>query len=70
MPVQPKVQLTTGRKALLAARAIVLGVKDKERHKLEGAERIKWRRQINQKLYGQIESCKIPMIQGRGHLDR
>jgi len=51
MPVQPKVKLTTGRKALLqtkaklylkSAGAIVLGVKDNERHKLEGAERIKW----------------------------
>jgi len=71
MPVQPKVKLTTGRKALLQnAGAIVLGVKDNERHKLEGVERIKWKRQISQRLCGQIESCKITMCLGRGRLDR
>jgi len=63
MPVQPKVKLTTGRRSMLQnAGAIVLGAKDNERHKLEGAERIKWNRQISQKLCGQIESCKITMI--------
>jgi len=64
------VQLTTGRKALLqtkakryskAAGAIVLGVKDNERHELEGAERLKWKRQNSQKRCGQIESHKITM---------
>jgi len=68
MPVQPKVLLTTGRKALRqtkakryskAAGAIVLGVKDNERHKQEGTKRIKWKRQISQSLCGQIESSKI-----------
>jgi len=79
VPAQPKVQLTTGRKALLqtkakryskVAEAIVLGVKDNERHKQKGAEIIKWKAQISQKLCGQIESCKITMSQGRGRLDR
>jgi len=46
--------------------AIVLGVKNNERHRLEGAEKIKWKIQVSQKLCGQIESCQITTSQGRG----
>jgi len=53
-----------GQTLFKAAGAIVLGAKHNEWHK--GAEKIKWKRQISQKLCGQMESCKITMSQGRG----
>jgi len=65
---QKSLAVNDGQTLFKAAGAIVFGVKHNERHK--EAKKIKWKRQISQKLCGQMESCKITMTQGRGRLNR